>query len=111
MKLIVSDPRYRALQKVSEKKQAFNAYKVQRQKEDRERERQKARDQRENFERLVINSDQINNKTPFKKAAELFKYEEFWTAIPEKDRQAMYEEALVLREKHEKVTIMTPLNP
>lgn len=105
MKLIVTDPRYRALQKVSEKKQAFNAYKVQRQKEDRERERQRARDQRENYESLIINSKEINNKTAFKRAAELFKYEEAWVAISEKDRQPMYEEALILREKHEKVNI------
>lgn len=37
MKLIVSDPRYAALRHLNEKKQAFNAYKTQRAKEEKVR--------------------------------------------------------------------------
>lgn len=36
MKMIINDPRYSALAKLSEKKQAFNAYKVQTEKEEKE---------------------------------------------------------------------------
>lgn len=35
LKLIINDPRYGTLKKLNEKKQAFNAYKTQRLKEDR----------------------------------------------------------------------------
>jgi hypothetical protein len=36
LKLISRDPRYEYMSKLNEKKQAFNAYKVQRQKEEKE---------------------------------------------------------------------------
>ena len=35
MKLIISDPRYKALKQLNEKKQAFNEYKTQRAKEEK----------------------------------------------------------------------------
>lgn len=37
MKLIVSDPRYKVLSKLQDKRQAFNAYKVQKAKEEKVR--------------------------------------------------------------------------
>jgi len=50
MKMIINDPRYEALNKLSEKKQCFNEYKTQRGVEEKEEERRLAK---ENKDRLV----------------------------------------------------------
>merc|ERR1712110_165938 len=50
MKLIINDVRYKALPKLSEKKQTFNEYKTQRGVEEKEEERRQAK---ENKEKLI----------------------------------------------------------
>ncbi|KAG7275716.1 LOW QUALITY PROTEIN: hypothetical protein CRUP_011343 [Coryphaenoides rupestris] len=51
MKMIINDPRYSALPKLSEKKQAFNAYKVQTEKEEKEEARIKYKESKETYQR------------------------------------------------------------
>ena len=47
MKMIINDPRYEALGKLSEKKQCFNEYKTQRGVEEKEEERKQARESKD----------------------------------------------------------------
>ncbi|KRY00071.1 Pre-mRNA-processing factor 40 -like protein A, partial [Trichinella pseudospiralis] len=53
MRIIQGDPRYRAIPKLQEKKQIFNAYKVQRAKEEKEEMRQRQRKSKEDLEKQL----------------------------------------------------------
>ena len=61
LKLINKDPRWEYLCKLTEKKQVFNAYKIQRQKEEKEEQRLKAKKNKEDFEEFLMNNDRITS--------------------------------------------------
>ena len=61
LKLISRDSRYEYLAKLTEKKQAFNSYKVQKQKEEKEEQRLKAKKAKEDFEDFIMNNDRITS--------------------------------------------------
>ncbi|MGH0153182.1 UNVERIFIED_CONTAM: hypothetical protein FKN15_055136 [Acipenser sinensis] len=97
MKMIINDPRYSALPKLSEKKQAFNAYKVQTEKEEKEEARIKYKEAKETYQRYLENHEKMTSSTrynPFNKCA--------WTAVPERDRLEIYEDVLFYLAKKEK---------
>ncbi|KAH1184760.1 hypothetical protein KIL84_012701 [Mauremys mutica] len=66
MKMIINDPRYSALAKLSEKKQAFNAYKVQTEKEEKEEARSKYKEAKESFQRFLENHEKMTSTTRYK---------------------------------------------
>ncbi len=49
------------MSKLPEKKQAFNAYKIQRQKEEKEEQRLRVKKAKEDFEEFLMNNDRINS--------------------------------------------------
>lgn len=55
-----------ALPKLSEKKQAFNAYKVQTEKEEKEEARIKYKESKETFQRFLENHDKMTSTTRYK---------------------------------------------
>ena len=61
LKLVSRDSRYEYLSKLTEKKQAFNSYKVQRQKEEKEEQRLKAKKAKEDFEDFIMNNERITS--------------------------------------------------
>ena len=61
LKLINKDPRWEYLCKLTEKKQVFNAYKIQRQKEEKEEQRLKAKKNKEALEEFLMNNDRITS--------------------------------------------------
>lgn len=61
LKLINKDPRWEYLCKLTEKKQVFNAYKIQRQKEEKEEQRLKAKKNKEDLEEFLMNNDRISS--------------------------------------------------
>ena len=61
LKLINKDSRWEYLCKLTEKKQVFNAYKIQRQKEEKEEQRLKAKKNKEDFEEFLMNNDRITS--------------------------------------------------
>ncbi|XP_026535868.1 pre-mRNA-processing factor 40 homolog A-like [Notechis scutatus] len=71
MKMIINDPRYSALAKLSEKKQAFNAYKVQTEKEEKEEARLKYKEAKESFQRFLENHEKMTSTTRYKKESNL----------------------------------------
>ncbi|XP_072300474.1 pre-mRNA-processing factor 40 homolog A isoform X1 [Eucyclogobius newberryi] len=102
MKLIINDPRYSALPKLSEKKQAFNAYKVQTEKEEKEEARIKYKESKETFQRYLENHDKMTSNTRYKKAEQMFAEQEVWSCVPERDRLEIYEDVLFYLAKKEK---------
>jgi len=103
MKMIINDPRYSALAKLSEKKQAFNAYKVQTEKEEKEEARSKYKEAKESFQRFLENHEKMTSTTRYKKAEQMFGEMEVWNAISERDRLEIYEDVLFFLSKKEKV--------
>ena len=61
LKLINKDPRWEYLCKLTEKKQVFNAYKIQRQKDEKEEARLKAKKSKEDLEDFLMNNDRITS--------------------------------------------------
>ncbi|XP_040601291.1 pre-mRNA-processing factor 40 homolog A isoform X8 [Mesocricetus auratus] len=102
MKMIINDPRYSALAKLSEKKQAFNAYKVQTEKEEKEEARSKYKEAKESFQRFLENHEKMTSTTRYKKAEQVFGEMEVWNAISERDRLEIYEDVLFFLSKKEK---------
>ncbi|NXD43385.1 PR40A factor, partial [Copsychus sechellarum] len=102
MKMIINDPRYSALAKLSEKKQAFNAYKVQTEKEEKEEARSKYKEAKESFQRFLENHEKMTSTTRYKKAEQMFGEMEVWNAISERDRLEIYEDVLFFLAKKEK---------
>ncbi|XP_066543901.1 pre-mRNA-processing factor 40 homolog A isoform X2 [Amia ocellicauda] len=102
MKMIINDPRYSALPKLSEKKQAFNAYKVQTEKEEKEEARIKYKESKETFQRFLENHEKMTSTTRYKKAEQMFGEAEVWSTVPERDRLEIYEDVLFYLAKKEK---------
>ncbi|KAM4698229.1 pre-mRNA-processing factor 40 homolog A isoform 2-T2 [Rhinophrynus dorsalis] len=102
MKMIINDPRYSALAKLSEKKQAFNAYKVQTEKEEKEEARSKYKEAKESYQRFLENHEKMTSTTRYKKAEQMFNELDVWNAITERDRLEIYEDVLFYLAKKEK---------
>merc|ERR1711988_1886410 len=68
MKLIINDPRYGALRHLNEKKQAFNQYRTQRQKEEKEEQRLRAKKAKEDLEKYLLDTDKMHSTVKYRKA-------------------------------------------
>nr|XP_060620139.1 pre-mRNA-processing factor 40 homolog B isoform X1 [Anolis sagrei ordinatus] len=102
MKIINSDPRFSALPKLSEKKQAFNAYKAQRDKEEKEETRLRAKEAKEELQRFLEQHNKMNSTTRYRKAEQMFGELEVWAVVPERDRKEIYDDVLFFLAKKEK---------
>uniref|UniRef100_A0A8D0BJF4 Pre-mRNA-processing factor 40 homolog A n=1 Tax=Salvator merianae TaxID=96440 RepID=A0A8D0BJF4_SALMN len=102
MKLISNDPRFSALPKLSEKKQAFNAYKAQRDKEEKEEARLRAKEAKEELQRFLEQHNKMNSTTRYRKAEQMFGELEVWAVVPERDRKEIYDDVLFFLAKKEK---------
>lgn len=104
VKIIQHDPRYEQLKKLNEKKQVFNAYKTQKQKDEKEENRLRAKRQKEQLEEFLLKTDKITSATKYYRCDELFAGTEIWDVVPDADRRDIYEDvmfALAKREKEE----------
>jgi pre-mRNA-processing factor 40 len=72
VKIISNDSRYETFKKLNEKKQVFNAYKTQKQKDEKEENRLKAKKSKEQLEEFLLNCDKISSTTKYYKCDELF---------------------------------------
>lgn len=102
LKLISSDTRYQSLKHLAEKKQAFNAYKIQRLKEEKEEERKKFKVYKEELETFLQTCEYMNSTIKYSKAEKMFSHLSVWLNVPEKDRKNLYEDCLFFLEKKEK---------
>lgn len=102
VKIISKDPRYPTLKKLAEKKQAFNAYKTQKLKDEREEQRLRTKKNRENLEEFLLNSDKITSLTKYYRCEEIFGNLEVWRCVPDSERRDVYEDCIFALGKREK---------
>lgn len=72
LKYIQRDPRFSALGKLTERKQAFHAYKTQRQKEEKEEQRLKAKKAKEDLEAFLLVDPRITSSTKYFRCEEIY---------------------------------------
>ncbi|XP_004925558.1 pre-mRNA-processing factor 40 homolog A isoform X3 [Bombyx mori] len=102
VKVISKDPRYVTFKKLNEKKQAFNAYKTQKLKDEREEQRLKTKKNRENLEEFLLSCERVTSLTKFYKCEEMFSNLEIWRCVPEADRRDIFEDCIFTIAKREK---------
>ncbi|RMX55127.1 hypothetical protein pdam_00007445 [Pocillopora damicornis] len=102
MRMIVNDPRYGALKKMNEKKQAFNEYKTKRANEEKEEQRQKAKQAREDLRSFLEKHPKMHSSVRWRRAGELFDGEPMWEAVHERDRKDVFEDVVFFLTKKEK---------
>lgn len=102
LKLIGSDPRYQAMKHITEKKQIFNAYRIARQKEEKEAERMKLKQIKDDFENYLQNCEHMNSTIKYKRAEQLFGHLQVWSAVPERERRELYEDVVNYLSKKER---------
>lgn len=102
VKMIQSDSRYPSMKKLNERKQAFNAYKTQRLKEEREQERLRLKKAKEDLEQFLLNHDRMTSNTKYYKCEEIYGNLETWRAVGDSDRRDIYEDVIFNLAKREK---------
>lgn len=102
VKIISKDPRYSSFKNLNEKKQAFNAYKTQKVKDEREEQRLKAKKAKEDLEKFLMSTDKINSQTKYYKCEEIFTGQKIWTNVPEADRRDIFEDCIFNLAKRER---------
>ncbi|KAI9555980.1 hypothetical protein GHT06_018538 [Daphnia sinensis] len=102
LKYIQRDPRLAALGKLTERKQAFHAYKTQKQKEEKEEQRLKAKKAKEDLEAFLLVDSSINSSTKYFRCEEIYGNLEVWKNVPEGERRDIYEDAIFHLSKREK---------
>merc|ERR1712037_886342 len=71
LKMINKDPRWETLSKLTEKKQAFNAYKIQKQKEEKEESRLSAIKNKEDLEHFLMTTARMNSNVKYYRCEEI----------------------------------------
>ncbi|XP_068632328.1 pre-mRNA-processing factor 40 homolog A [Battus philenor] len=102
VKIISKDPRYGTFKKLNEKKQAFNAYKTQKLKDEREEQRLKTKKNRENLEEFLLTCDRVTSLTKYYKCEEMFSNLEIWRCVPDSDRRDIFADCIYTIAKREK---------
>ncbi|VVC89920.1 unnamed protein product, partial [Leptidea sinapis] len=102
VKIISKDPRFATFKKLNEKKQAFNAYKTQKLKDEREEQRLKTKKNRENLEEFLLSCERVTSLTKYYRCEDMFGNLEIWRCVPESDRRDIYEDCIFSIAKREK---------
>lgn len=102
LRLIQLDPRSQILGKLSEKKQAFNAYKTQKLKEEKEENRLRAKRNKEQLEEMLVNHEEITSHTKYYWCEEYFSTNELWMSVQDEDRRDIYQDVMFTIAKREK---------
>uniref|UniRef100_A0A0L8I8J1 Pre-mRNA-processing factor 40 homolog B n=1 Tax=Octopus bimaculoides TaxID=37653 RepID=A0A0L8I8J1_OCTBM len=102
MKMIINDSRYGALKHLNEKKQAFNEYKTQKAKEEKEEQRLRTKQAKEDLENFLLNSDKMNSTVKYWKADNIFGDLDVWKNVCDRDRRELFEDVLHMLAKREK---------
>ncbi|XP_045602652.1 pre-mRNA-processing factor 40 homolog A isoform X3 [Procambarus clarkii] len=102
VRMIQNDARYEAFNKLNEKKQAFNAYKVQRAKEEKEEQRLRAKKAKEDLEQFLLSSERMSSSIKYYRCHEMFQHLELWKCVPESERREVYEDVVFNLAKKEK---------
>lgn len=74
VKIISRDPLYPQVKKLNEKRQLFNAYKTQKQKDEKDEHRLKAKKAKEDLEKFLMKNEDITSKTKYYRLEEKFEH-------------------------------------
>merc|ERR1719422_2401364 len=111
--MIQKDARWETLSKLTEKKQAFNAYKIQKQKEEKEEARLLAIKNKADLEQFLMSTERMASTVKYYRCEEIFMDIPLWKSVPDAERREIYldvvhnlskkekEEAKVLRKKNQ----------
>jgi len=102
LKVIQRDPRFAALGKLTERKQAFHAYKTQKQKEEKEENRLRAKKAKEDLESFLLSDSRISSTSKYYRCEEMYGSLDVWKNVPESERRDIYEDAIFHLAKREK---------
>merc|ERR1719295_64000 len=102
LKMIQKDARWETLSKLSEKKQAFNAYKIQKQKEEKEETRLSAIKNKEDLEHFLMTTDRMTSTTKYYRCEEIFLELPLWKLVSDLDRREIYSDVIHNLAKKEK---------
>lgn len=102
MKIISKDPQYANFKNLNERKQAFNSYKAQKLKDEREEQRLRAKKAKEDLEKFLMSCDKISSTTKYYKCDEMFANQKIWSNVPDQDRRDIYEDCMFNLSKREK---------
>ncbi|XP_043472220.1 pre-mRNA-processing factor 40 homolog A isoform X2 [Leptopilina heterotoma] len=102
VKMIQNDSRYPQMKKLNERKQAFNAYKTQKLKEEREQERLRLKKAKEDLEAFLLEPTRMLSTTKYYKCEEMYGNLEVWRSVGDSDRRDIYEDVIFNLAKREK---------
>lgn len=102
VKTIQKDPKFNIFKKLQEKKQAFNAYKNQKQKDEKEEQRLKIKKSKEELEKFLMTSEKMNSTLKYYRCDEIFASLDVWKSVPDQDRRDIYEDCVFNLAKREK---------
>ncbi|XP_021988535.1 pre-mRNA-processing protein 40A isoform X2 [Helianthus annuus] len=103
MRVIINDKRYGALKAHGERKQAFNEYLMQRKKVEAEERRLKQRKAKEEFTKMLEESEELTSSMRWSKAMALFEDDERYKAVDRpSDREDLFQNYLVDLQKKER---------
>ncbi|KAH6785058.1 hypothetical protein C2S51_037513 [Perilla frutescens var. frutescens] len=103
MRVIINDKRYGALKTLGERKQAFNEYLMQRKKIEAEERRLRQRKAKEEFMKMLEESEELTSSTRWSKAVTMFEDDKRFKAVElEVDREDLFRNYLVDLQKKEK---------
>merc|ERR1719348_559908 len=108
LKMINKDPRWETLSKLAEKKQAFNAYKIQKQKEEKEQQAVQRIKNKEDLESFLMSTDRMTSNTKYYRCEEIFADLPLWKSVPDPERRDIYSEVihnLAKKEKEDQKTL------
>ncbi|KAK6130757.1 hypothetical protein DH2020_035497 [Rehmannia glutinosa] len=103
MRVIINDKRYGALKTLGERKQAFNEYLMQRKKVEAEERRLRQRKAKEEFTKMLEESEELTSSTRWSKAVTMFEDDKRFKAVElEADREDLFRNYLVDLQKKER---------
>ncbi|XP_057977866.1 pre-mRNA-processing protein 40A-like isoform X2 [Malania oleifera] len=103
MRVIINDKRYGALRTLGERKQAFNEFLGQRKRQEVEEWHAKQKRAREEFRKMLEESEQLTSSTKWSKAITLFENDERFQALERaRDREDLFKNFLAEIEKKER---------
>nr|XP_047142980.1 pre-mRNA-processing factor 40 homolog B isoform X1 [Hydra vulgaris] len=102
VKFISNDYRFEALPKLNERKQVFNTYKQHKANEEKEQEREKAKESREQLRIYLEDHPRMHSHVRWRKACDMFDKEKIWSVVPERERKDLFEDVIFFLSKREK---------
>jgi len=102
LNMIKKDGRWEVLSKLAEKKQAFNEYKIQKQKDEKEETRLTSIKNKEDLENFLMTTDRMSSTIKFYKCEEIFGELPLWKSVPETERKEIFNDVLHNLGKKEK---------